>query len=255
MDIIRRKWLTTLCGAGAGLVLLSCDLKSAKDEEEERAEKEGKANAGTEVNATEDLMREHGVLRRCLLIYEETAAKLLSNAGIVPADSLLKTATLFRSFGEEYHEKQLEEGRIFPGVQKSASLAAAYLGVLNAQHQRGREITDYIISATKAGKIGNAAELARAIGAFARMYHHHAAVEDTIIFPAWKATLTKDEFDKVSDDFEEIEHKQFGKDGFADATTQIADIEASLGLADLGQFTAPPPPGAKETETPAEKPK
>jgi hemerythrin-like domain-containing protein len=167
----------------------------------------------------------------------------------------LKTATLFRAFGEEYHEKQLEETRIFPAVQKSASVAAAYLGVLNAQHQRGREITDYIISATKGGKIGNAAELARAMEAFARMYQHHATVEDTIIFPAWKATLTKDEFDKVSDDFEEIEHKQFGKDGFEDAVKQIADIEASLGLGDLGQFTAPPPPGVKETETPAEKPK
>ena len=246
MDIIRRNWLTTLCGAGAGLLLVGCDLKSAKDEDEEKAEKAGKENADTEVTATEDLMREHGVLRRCLLVYQESVTKLRSNAAAVPPDALQKTATLFRTFGEEYHEKKLEETNIFPAVQKAGGLAGAYIAVLNAQHQRGREITDYIISATNSGKIGNAQEFARALETFARMYEHHAAVEDTIIFPAWKQTMTKDELDKISDDFEEIEHQQFGKDGYEDAVKQIADIEASLGLADLGQYTAPPPPGTKE---------
>jgi hypothetical protein len=36
----------------------------------------------------------------------------------------------------------------------------------------------------------------------------------------------------------------FGKDGFDDAVEKIAAIEQSLGLADLSQFTAPPPPKA-----------
>ena len=34
----------------------------------------------------------------------------------------------------------------------------------------------------------------------------------------------------------------FGKDGFEDAEKQISAIEESLGFADLGQFTPPPPP-------------
>ena len=33
----------------------------------------------------------------------------------------------------------------------------------------------------------------------------------------------------------------FGKDGFEDAAKQIAEIEQTLGFADLAQFTAPPP--------------
>jgi hypothetical protein len=41
--------------------------------------------------------------------------------------------------------------------------------------------------------------------------------------------------------FEEIEHQQFGKDGFEDAVAQIAQIEGALGMADIAQFTAPPP--------------
>jgi len=254
MDLLRRQWLVGICSVGAGVALLGCDLKSAKDEDEEKAEKAGKENAGTEVNATEDLMREHGVLRRCLLVYEESVARLRANASAVPPDALQKTATLFRAFGEEYHEKKLEETHIFPAVQKAGGLAAAYVGVLIAQHQRGREITDYIISVTSAGKLGNTADFSRALETFARMYQHHAAVEDSIIFPAWKQTMTKDELDKISDDFEVIEQQEFGKDGFEDAVKKIADIEASLGLADLGQFTAPPPPATKEVKpTPPDK--
>ncbi len=33
----------------------------------------------------------------------------------------------------------------------------------------------------------------------------------------------------------------FGNDGFDDAVEKIDAVETSLGLADLGQFTAPPP--------------
>ena len=46
------------------------------------------------------------------------------------------------------------------------------------------------------------------------------------------------------DKFEEIERQQFGKDGYEDAVAQIGQIEQALGLVDLAQFTAPPPPKA-----------
>jgi hypothetical protein len=46
----------------------------------------------------------------------------------------------------------------------------------------------------------------------------------------------------MNDKFEDIEHEQFGEDGFEDAVKQISAIESSLGLSDISQFTAPPPP-------------
>ena len=245
MDLERRRWLAGICSTGAGLVLLACE--SNKDEEEEASEKAGKQNAGSELTATEDLMREHGVLRRALLVYQESAVKLRVSPSAVPPDALQKTAKLFRAFGEEYHEKKLEETYIFPEVQKAGSHAAAYVGVLNAQHQRGREITDYILAVTSTDKIasGSIDPLTRSLEAFVRMYQHHAAIEDTIVFPAWKQTMNNDEMDVMSEKFERIETEQFGKDGYEDAVKQIGDIETSLGLADLGQFTAAPPPELK----------
>ena len=244
MDLMRRQWLTGICSAGVGIVLLGCETRSAKDEEEEASEKAGKEGAATEVAATEDLMREHGVLRRALLVYQETAVKLRSKASAVPPDVLQRTAKLFRAFGEEYHEKKLEEAYIFPAVQKAGGLAAAYSGVLIAQHQRGREITDYILATTAAPKLtrGSVGPLARAMEALVRMYQHHAAIEDTVVFPTWKQTLTKDQMDEMSDKFEELERQQFGRDGYEDVVKQIDEIEEALALSDLGLFTAPPPP-------------
>ena len=197
-----------------------------------------------EVTAVEDLMREHGILRRALLVYTETAPKLRSNPSSVAPDALQKTARLFRRFGEDYHEKKLEEPFIFPAVKKAGGPAAAYPDLLTAQHQRGREITDFIISAMSGSRLGtaNAGTLARVMDEFVLMYRNHAAREDTIVFPAWKRTMSSKLYEEMSDKFEEIERQMFGKDGFEDAERQMTEIENSLGLSNLAQFTSPPPP-------------
>lgn len=199
---------------------------------------------GGEVTATEDLMREHGVLRRALFVYSESASRLRSKSSAVMPDALQKTAQLFRAFGEDYHEKKLEEAFIFPEVKKPGGEAAGLINILIAQHNRGREITDYILAATRGAKLDtdNAEPLARAMRSLVRMYRAHAAREDTIVFPAWKQTLTPKQLYERNEKFEEIEHQQFGEDGFENAVRQIADIENELGLADLAQFTAPRPP-------------
>jgi hemerythrin-like domain-containing protein len=260
MNTMRRQWLTGICTVGAGIVLVGCakpsSNRSGKEKaiakDEEPAERQGSQGAEPEVTATEDLMREHGVLRRALLVYQESALKLRANASAVPPDALQQTAKLFRAFGEEYHEKKLEEAYIFPAVQKTGGLAAAYTGVLTAQHNRGREITGYIISATSASKltVANVEPLAKSMESLVRMYEHHAAIEDTVVFPAWKLTLNEEQMDAMNDKFEEIEHQQFGEDGYEEAVKQITDIETSLSLADLGQFTAPPPPTEPQQKQP-----
>jgi len=200
-----------------------------------------------EVTATEDLMREHGVLRRALLVYTESIPKIRSNAASLDASALYRTGVLFRDFGENYHEKMLEEEHIFPVVRKGTGEAPKLVDILLAQHARGREITSYLLAVTKSGRIAsaNAEPLARSLEAFVLMYRNHAAREDTVVFPAWKTHFTNKQLDELSDQFEDIEHKMFGKDGFDDAVEKISAIETTLGFGDLSQFTAPPPPVMK----------
>jgi len=240
--IVSTSLLLAGCGGGAGTNLQTKELAKSPAEA-------GENEMGGEVTATEDLMREHGVLRRALLIYSAAAIKLRSNPSVVAPEALQKTAKLFKAFGEEYHEKKLEEAFIFPAVKKVGGEAATYPDILVAQHNRGREITDYIISMTQGAKLGasDAEQLAKALEGFVLMYRTHAAREDTIIFPAWKQTMTAKQLDEMNDKFEDIEHEQFGEDGFDEAVKQISAIESSLGLADIAQFTAPPPPKVSGT--------
>jgi hemerythrin-like domain-containing protein len=248
----RRDFLRASVVTGAVLVLSNCadGGKSSSEQSNSQSTTKGDENQkGGEVTATEDLMREHGVLRRALLVYTAAVGKLRMNASAVPPDALMKTAKLFRAFGEDYHEKKLEEAFIFPAVKQAGGEAASYPDILVVQHNRGREITEYIIAVTQGAKLGaaNAGELAKALESFVLMYQHHAAREDTIIFPAWKQTMTAKQLDEMGDKFEGIEKEQFGSDGYEDAVKQVADIEGSLGLSDISQFTPPPPPKVSGT--------
>jgi hemerythrin-like domain-containing protein len=246
LDDKRRQILAGISLAGAGVLLNACRntsnrTGSATNEENKNDGPAPGEAAPVEVTATEDLMREHGILRRALLVYQESALRLRQDAASVPPDALEKTANLFRVFGEDYHERKLEEVYIFPTVKRSPGAPASYVDVLLAQHVRGREITDYLLSITSADRIASHSvePLAKALESFVRMYAHHAAIEDTIIFPAWKAATGESELDELAAKFEEIEIEQFGGDGFETALLRMEEIETSLGLANLDMFTAP----------------
>jgi hemerythrin-like domain-containing protein len=201
-------------------------------------------DSGEDVSATEDLMREHGVIRRVLVVYREVAARLRAKAGSVPPEAIQRAARLMRTFGEDYHERQLEEAHIFPALTKAGGALVLTVDALLAQHRRGREITDYVLGLTqKAIGAQDTGPLAGTLEAFARMYEEHTALEDTIVFPAYKKLLSPKELDEMGDKFEDIEHTTFGKDGFEDAVARTGDIEKSLGI-DLATMTAPPPPKA-----------
>ena len=74
-------------------------------------------------------MREHGVIRRALLVYFESIPKLRQNASAVPAAALHQTAQLFRTFGEDYHERM----HIFPLIRKQGVELKEY-----NEHGRGK---------------------------------------------------------------------------------------------------------------------
>src|SRR5207253_8510219 len=97
----RRRLIGGLSGAvlvvgASGAALAAKQPKETKPPPQPEKEKK--------VGAVEDLMREHGVLRRALLIYRQSAAKLRAGTAIDPKP-LRKTAQLFRDFGENYHER------------------------------------------------------------------------------------------------------------------------------------------------------
>src|ERR1700674_1687409 len=166
-DPRRRKLVIAASAAGAGLLLMAGKAGLVLAAQKGRGKGQEK-----EVGAVEDLMREHGVLRRALLVYSESVPKIRANLGGIPAEALMRTAKLFRSFGEDYPERKLEEASIFPAIKKAGGPAAGYADVLKAQHDRGREVTEYILAVAGKGTIGSgdAEPLARALAGFVLLY-------------------------------------------------------------------------------------
>lgn len=185
-----------------------------------------------EVAPAEDLMREHGLLNRILLIYEESERRLSGNN--YTSGALKDAAGIIRHFIEEYHEK-LEEEYLFPRFRKAGQLVAL-VDTLERQHKAGRKVTAAILQLAGA-KQPDKGKLRDSLRAFIRMYRPHEAREDTVLFPAFHKIVSAREYAALGEQFEDREHKLFGEDGFEKMVDRVAGIEKQLGIYDLAQFT------------------
>jgi hemerythrin-like domain-containing protein len=197
-----------------------------------------------QVPPTEDLMREHGLLLRVLLVYREAGRRIQAGEPL-PAAPVHRAALIVHDYIEAFHEP-LEEGYIFPRLR--AGRLGGTVTTLLLQHARGRQQTQLILARTAAadgaGQVAAPARLAAAMAAFAAMYEPHEAREDTVIYPAFRALVPATEIVALGQHFADLERQQFGRDGFSRLVGEAAGIEQALGIYDLAQFTPPdlPPP-------------
>jgi len=235
-----RREFVWLAGAASATILNSA-CRNAVSGKSTEPEKDQKGTAKEEnVSPAEDLMREHGVLDRVLLIYEEILSRIDPAKDVDPS-ALRDAAGIIRTFIEDYHEK-LEENYLFPRFEKSGKLVEL-VTVLREQHQAGRTLTERIEQQATVLSSKDRMErkkLEPPIKAFIRMYRPHAAREDTVLFPAFRQLVSTKEFDELGEQFEDQEHKLFGEEGFEKIVTQVSEIERRLGIENLAQFTPKP---------------
>ena len=200
-------------------------------------EKTSEAVGEEGVTPGEDLMQEHGVLKRLILVYGEAIRRLDANQDL-PPEPIADSARIIREFVEDYHEK-LEEDFLFPRFRKANTLIDL-VDVLLQQHQAGRRLTDITKQLATNQALKNADDrrrLADSLRQFIRMYNPHEAREDTVLFPAFRGIVSANEFAALGEDFEKKEHEIFGQDGFEKVVDQVAEIEKKLGIYELAQFT------------------
>lgn len=224
----RRTFLRAMTST-IGVVLVGCASGAAsKGGPTELAHGESEE---AEVTPGEDLMQEHGVLERVLLVYDE-AARRLERSEALDATVVTTAAGIVRRFVEDYHEK-LEEEFVFPRLE-AAKRQTDLVAILRRQHQRGREVTDEIVKLASAPA---SADLARALRGFIRMYRPHAAREDTVLFPEFRSVVGRAAYRELGEKFEEQEHARFGEHGFEKTVAEVAKLETALSIGDLAGFT------------------
>jgi hemerythrin-like domain-containing protein len=189
-----------------------------------------------EVTPPEDLMREHGVLDRVLLIYDAAIRRLSANQDF-DSGVITDCAKLVQDFIENYHEKS-EEDFLFPRFRKAHQLEDLVTTLLE-QHHAGRNVTLVILKSASQVRSDAVAKrnCTNAMQAFVTMYRPHAAREDTVLFPKLRDIVSSDEFDAIGEEMEKREHEHFGEDGFEKAVAHVAELEKRIGLYELQQFT------------------
>src|SRR5262249_23439284 len=196
---------------------------------------EQKTEEEEEVSTNEDLMREHGILKRVLLAYDEIIRRIYERRDF-PPQAVTDGATIIRKFVEEYHEK-LEEDHLFPRFRKAGKLVDL-VDTLLKQHQAGRRVTDRILATAASLKTqDDRNRLVTDLELFNRMYAPHEAREDTVLFPELHKIVSPHEYDAMGERFESIERKTFGGDGFDIYVDKVTALEKQLGIYDLNQFT------------------
>src|SRR5258708_5346703 len=202
----RRHFLRHTSVAGAGLLVPITVVAQQKT-----AQEKDKAKGDGEISPAEDLMREHGLLNRVLLIYDEHLRMLAAKRSF-DGSVLVSAADIVRHFVEEYHEK-LEEDFLFPRFRTAKKLVGL-VDTLQAQHKAGRELTAKIRElagvATFKYVSTDSEKLSDALQAFLRMYRPHEAREDTVLFPAFRKIVSPHEYDALGDAFEKTEDDLFG---------------------------------------------
>ena len=223
----RRRWL--MGAAGLSLFAAAPGLAAPQNPT-------GKKSAeSVPVTATEDLMREHGVVERLLLIYD-TGIRRLGQGEDLDPKILTQTAETMRDFVHDYHEKN-EEDQVFPRF-KTAGRMVELVNVLVIQHAAGRKLTERILAAAPQARNREPREaMGRDIQAFIAMYRPHAAREETDLFPTLRQLVTSDEYEGIADEIEKRERQAFGADGFEKIAKKVAEIETVIGIHDLDVFT------------------
>jgi hemerythrin-like domain-containing protein len=230
MTAVRREFLTS---AAAGVLLIGCagSSKGASDPSDRSP-----SGGEDEVTPAEDLMREHGVLRRVMYLYDE-AAQRFDGKGEVPLDALTGCANIVRRVIEDYHEK-LEEEFLFPRYEQAGKLADLTT-VLRRQHVVGRTLTDQIVTLAKTSLAdADRAKLATLLRSFNHMYRAHAAREDTVLFPALRGLVGKKAYAELGEQFEDTETRMLGDHGFDKTVAEVSRLEQAFGVDDLARLTA-----------------
>jgi hemerythrin-like domain-containing protein len=189
------------------------------------------------MSPNEDLMQEHALLNRVLLIYEEAVRRLEARKDLDP-DILKRSAQIIQHFIEQYHER-LEEDYVFPRFERAGKLLDL-VPVLREQHKAGRVLTGTIISSSTAQVFADPAgrkKLTDSLSSFIRMYRPHESREGSVLFPAFRNLIPAGEFQELGEMFEKKEHELLGPEGFEGQVQTVAGLEQQLGIYAISQFT------------------
>jgi hemerythrin-like domain-containing protein len=200
----------------------------------------------------EDLMQEHGLVGRVMLVYSR-ATQLLGSGQSLDPQLISSAAQIVMKVIHAHHELE-EEQLVFPVMEKQPEYSNL-VAVLRGQHNSARTLTTNIVNVSRPNLMKDpqqVRELTRLMQNFVNMYLPHGDFEDTVIYPTFRQSVGADRYAELGAQFEKNERQMGGDEAFRKHAIEVGRIERALGI-ELADYTkqapAPtpgiPPPGAR----------
>lgn len=177
----------------------------------------------------EILSDEHRLIQRYLDLLAK-AQELIAQGRPVSITFFKQGLQFAREFVDEYHHFK-EEDVLFALVdQKGTGDIGDEIEILRNQHERGRALIKEIASTVAGNGLGESARASRlmqGLEAYTALVREHIHLEDDLIFPHARRSLTPEEMEVLRTQYES-ERRRFGRDTLERNQQLVADMGSLL---------------------------
>lgn len=185
------------------------------------------------LTVAEYLYKNHGLLNRMILIYEELIRRLKNNIRI-GNKIVYYTAYIIKNYVENYHKTN--KIYIYP-LLRTNNIEIEIIDELANLHKINKQLINHILKISENDFISDKNELIFYMQQYIKISRYHTSREDTVIFPKFINLLDNETMIDYSWLFDEKQNEYLGLNGFNNYLNIIVSIEKYLNIHDLKEIT------------------
>jgi len=177
---------------------------------------------------TDVLVQEHEAILKMLKILNIICDKMASGEQ-VNSEHLEQIVDFIKNFADKCHHGK-EEDILFESMVKVGFLKeAGPISVMLSEHNTGRDLVKGLSEAVELYKQGDSSTVPAIIGnarKYSGLLTQHIDKENNILYPMAENHLTREQLDRMSEEFEKFELEQMGEGKHEEFHTIIKNLSA-----------------------------
>jgi hemerythrin-like domain-containing protein len=165
------------------------------------------------MKATEILMEEHAVIERVLTALV-TAVNRLEAGETVRPGFFIDAAGFIKGFADGCHHKKEEDVLFVSLLAHGLPTQGGPVQVMLAEHDQGRKFANQMREGAQrweAGDLSGRQQVINAARDYVALLRNHIFKENNVLFPLADKVVPPLEHDKITQDFERVEHEETGE--------------------------------------------
>ena len=165
------------------------------------------------MKATDILMEEHIVIERVLTALETSVHRLEQGQNVRPG-FFIDAADFIKGFADGCHHKKEEEVLFVSLLAYGLPTQGGPVQVMLSEHDQGRKLAAQMREGAQRWEAGDPSGRLEVISAaknYVAMLRNHIYKENNVLFPMADRVIPPTEHERLSEDFERVEHEETGE--------------------------------------------